>query len=89
MTHILKILPEFFNLVSLGVKSWELRKNDRDFQIGDILILKEIQAGNNTDLFPNDIFTGREISVSVFHIFDKVEFGLQPNHIIISFVLRE
>jgi hypothetical protein len=89
MTHQLKILPEFYNLVALGVKSWELRKNDRNYQIGDILVLNEIQPGNKTDLFPNDIYTGRKISVSVFHVFDKTEFGLNQGYVILSFVLRE
>lgn len=89
MTHELKILPEFYNLVALGIKSWELRFNDRNFAPGDIVILKEIQAGNKTDLFPNDIYTGRQIKVSIFHVFDKVEFGLQQGYVILSFVLRE
>ena len=40
-THELKTWPVFYNAISRGLKTFELRKNDRDFQAGDKLILKE------------------------------------------------
>lgn len=39
--HELKVHPKYFNRLVSGQKSFEIRKNDRDFQIGDILVLKE------------------------------------------------
>lgn len=39
--HELKIAPEFFSAVEDGIKKFEIRKNDRDYKVGDILILKE------------------------------------------------
>lgn len=42
MTHTLKILPEYFNAVLAGRKTFEFRYNDRDFKVGDLVILREV-----------------------------------------------
>jgi len=41
MIHELKILPVFFADVISGKKTFEIRKNDRPFQEGDLLALNE------------------------------------------------
>lgn len=41
ITHQLKILPEYFQAVIDGRKKAELRSNDRDFKVGDYLLLAE------------------------------------------------
>ncbi|EKE9396609.1 DUF3850 domain-containing protein, partial [Listeria monocytogenes] len=46
--HELKILPEYYEDIVAGRKTFEIRKNDRDFQVGDYLILKEFKDGNHT-----------------------------------------
>lgn len=37
--HILKTVQPYFKQVSRGLKTFEVRKNDRDFREGDILLL--------------------------------------------------
>ncbi|MBW2645071.1 MAG: DUF3850 domain-containing protein [Deltaproteobacteria bacterium] len=54
--HYLKCETEFFQqAVELGDKNFELRKNDRDFKIYDIVYLEEtvkgIKTGRVTDGF--------------------------------------
>lgn len=39
--HELKIEPVYLNQIIEGIKTFEIRKNDRDFQIEDTLILHE------------------------------------------------
>lgn len=39
--HKLKTWPGFFAEVASGAKTFEIRKCDRDFRVGDILILQE------------------------------------------------
>ena len=46
--HELKILPEYFEAVASGNKRFEIRKNDRNYQKGDILRLNEYQDGQYT-----------------------------------------
>ncbi|GIO28294.1 DUF3850 domain-containing protein [Ornithinibacillus bavariensis] len=55
MEHNLKINKEFFPYVLDRTKPFEIRKNDRDFCIGDIIFLNE---------WDDKIlqFTGRSIS---------------------------
>ncbi|MGJ6852999.1 ASCH/PUA domain-containing protein [Listeria monocytogenes] len=50
-THELKILSEYFWDIIEGRKTFEIRKNDRDFQVGDYLILKEFKDGKHTRQF--------------------------------------
>lgn len=68
--HYLKTYPEYFAATENGSKTFELRENDRDFQVKDVLILQEFD--------PDKIqFTGRIISASVTYILQGV-FGLPP-----------
>ena len=39
MTHDLKVWPEFFAAIDKGEKAFELRKDDRGFELGDDLRL--------------------------------------------------
>ncbi|RWX54972.1 DUF3850 domain-containing protein [Photobacterium chitinilyticum] len=34
-THVLKIQPEYLEAIIKGVKTFEIRKNDRDFKVGE------------------------------------------------------
>jgi len=63
-THHLKILPEYFNAVRLGVKTFEIRKNDRDYKVGDSLLLKE---------YDNNAFTGNVVKAIVTYITDYAQ----------------
>lgn len=41
MQHKLKISPEYFDAVDNGVKPFEVRLNDRNYKVGDTLVLRE------------------------------------------------
>lgn len=46
--HEIKIGAEFFEDVVYDRKTFELRKKDRDYRVGDWLLLKEFKAGEET-----------------------------------------
>lgn len=59
-THELKILPEHFLPVLDGLKLAELRKNDRDFRVGDKLLLMEWDGE----------YTGNACTRKIIHVAD-------------------
>ena len=77
MIHELKIAPEYFEKVVSKEKSFEVRYNDRNFQVGDILGLMEYIDGS---------YTGRSVYVKVTYILRDFE-GLQPNFAVLSIEL--
>lgn len=46
--HRLKLAKMFFDTVDTGKKTFELQKNDRNYQLGDILEMHEVDAGEET-----------------------------------------
>lgn len=57
-THHLKTLPPYFQAVKAGLKTAELRKDDRGFTVGDVLILEEWDGA----------YTSRKLTRVVTHI---------------------
>ena len=51
MTHELKIQPQYFEDIISGTKTFEIRKNDRNYQVGDVLTLREFNNGEYTNRF--------------------------------------
>ncbi|WP_435321805.1 DUF3850 domain-containing protein [Klebsiella sp. HN106] len=80
ITHELKIYPEFFSAVCTGVKRAELRKNDRDYRVGDTLHLLETPRGSCNP-------TGEYINVKITHIADVGEW--MPGYVLLSIELQE
>ena len=75
-THDLKIKPEHFYNILMGIKTAELRLNDRDYRVGDILCLREYVDGN---------YTCYRIFRRISHVLDDEEY-LQPGYVMLSLV---
>jgi len=65
--HELKITVKYFNDVYYGVKKFEVRFNDKNFKISDILLLKEFDTINQE-------FTERSICKNIIYILDDPKF---------------
>lgn len=72
--HRLKIAKMFFDAVDTGKKSFELRKNDRNYQIGDVLELHEMSDGEET---------GRVTEKQVIYILEGFK-GLEEGYCILG-----
>lgn len=84
MSHNLKTWPEFYDALLAGTKPFELRKNDRGFEVGDELVLREWnpQTGH---------YTGRKIVRTVSYLLEHrpgagcaATFGLREDYVIMG-----
>lgn len=46
--HVIKIYKRFHERIINGAKPWELRRNDRDYQVGDLIIFDIMDGGTGT-----------------------------------------
>jgi len=76
-THELKCWSSSFVPMAGGLKNFELRKNDRDFKVGDVLFLREWN--------PDTDYTGNTLYVRVMWILYE-GFGLPEGYCIMSTV---
>ncbi|MBO7928007.1 DUF3850 domain-containing protein [Pseudoalteromonas sp. K222D] len=77
-THRLKITPQYFGLVLVGMKTAQVRFNDRDYKAGDYLFLCEFDGAK---------FTGENVLVEITHILYSSDFscGLKDGYCVLSF----
>ena len=74
--HEIKILPKYYDAVISNIKHFELRKDDRDYQVGDFVVLKEWENGE---------YTGRDTRFKIEYILrDCAEYGLMDGYCILG-----
>lgn len=75
--HDLKILPEYYEQVVKGRKNFELRKDDRDYHVGDMVRFHEYKDGE---------YTGRKsYAIPILYILrDCPEYGLMDGYCILG-----
>lgn len=76
MHHELKTETKYYQAVESGLKTFELRKNDRGFKVGDLVTLVETVNGHAT---------GRRIfAKQIKYILPGGEFGLNEEYCILQ-----
>ncbi len=63
--HYVKILPKYYMDVEKGIKTFEIRFNDRGYKVGDFLHLQEFCGGE---------YTGRTIDREICYMIDSPEY---------------
>lgn len=83
--HVLKLNDRYFDAVANGIKTFEIRKNDRDYKVGDTLVLLDVDdndkfltyAGHNLGINLN-----YEVKVAVTYILTHDEFdGISEGYV--------
>lgn len=75
--HELKILRKYYNLVSAGLKNFELRKLDRDYKVGDYIKFNIIEEDGS-------IKPSNDAYKILYILKDVPEYGLDSEYGILS-----
>lgn len=76
--HELKTWPHYFAAVRAGTKTFEIRKNDRDFVVGDTLILQEFDPEDGA-------YTGQIETRAIRFLLSEEDFGVIHGFVAIGF----
>lgn len=83
MTHALKTWPEYYQAIENGDKTFEVRKFDRPFRIGETLLLQEFDP-------EKDKYTGKECERVISYILPGTDrFGINPNYCVMGLKEKE
>ena len=82
--HELKIKHEYLVDIARGVKTFELRKNDRDYQVGDLIRFIDIKQ-SDSDKCDCDIYIDKDTLYKIIYILKDVpQYGLDKDYCILA-----
>lgn len=80
--HTLKTLAPYWDDVMSGIKPFEVRRNDRDFERGDILILRRMQPDEPDR--PDWDGDYMDIYKRVSYVLKGGQFGVEPGYVVMA-----
>ena len=75
MEHQIKCWPEYFKAIVDGTKNFEVRNNDRDYQVGDRLYLAE---------WEDDKYTGMVVTKPITYVLEGGQFGIEAGYVVLG-----
>lgn len=83
--HRLKTVGVYWDAVASGEKTFEVRRNDRAFQKGDIVILQRTDEKGYYDPAPGGgMFSTRDLRRRIGWTLQGGQFGIAPGYIVFS-----
>ena len=87
--HKLKLNDRYFDAVANGIKTFEIRKDDRGFRVGDTLVLKKVNDEGKYVTYADDnlgINLVYEIKVAVTYILTHDDFpdGIPEGYVVMA-----
>jgi hypothetical protein len=91
--HVLKCYPTYFEAIALRQKNFDVRRDDRGFQKGDIVVFKKFDPVTHVGpQYINDIggTTGfasnaKSIERRIKYILTGGQFGIEPGYVVLGF----
>ena len=89
--HKLKCQWQYFDAIVAGDKMFEVRKDDRAFQKGDILELTRTDSTGNTEYYPNpkNLHDIPRIRLEITYVYNGGAGGLQPGYVVLGLMWLE
>jgi hypothetical protein len=75
ISHELKVLPKYFKPGASGDKPFEVRRNDRDYKVGQVILLREWTEDGG--------YTGYAFRRRITYILDDPEYVI-PGYVILG-----
>ncbi len=85
--YILKTAAYCWDAIERGDKNFEIRRDDRGFQKGDVLVLRRLEKGLACDFYstpPGSRFGTMDLRRRVLWILTGNQFGIEPGYVIMS-----
>lgn len=80
--HELKTIDRYFDAIASGEKTFEVRRNDRAFQTGDILVLQRV-ASRGPGSWSYD-HSAKAIRKRITYLLQGGQFGIEPGFCVLG-----
>jgi hypothetical protein len=83
-THYLKTLPDYWDAVASGEKTFEVRRDDRGFQKGDVLVLRKLEktvTGGYRESCDNGF---KELRRKIKYVLTGGQLGIEPGYVVLA-----
>lgn len=80
--HELKVWPDYFWAISDGRKNFEVRRDDRGFQTGQILWLRKYDPKDTN--FVTNGYDGNSEFARITYILTGGQFGIEPGYVVMG-----
>ena len=82
--HEIEVWPAYFHPISSGEKRFEVRRDDRGFQKGQVLWIREYDYMARSY---RDKHTGNAVFARIDWVLSGGQFGIEPGYIVMSISL--
>ena len=87
VTHDLKTWPAYWDAVQSGAKNFEVRRDDRGFQRGDIVRLHRYDPAYGAGYSSKHLYPPIEREIA--YVLTGGQFGIEPGYVVLGLAVRE
>lgn len=94
--HVLKTLPDYWRAIERGDKNFEVRRDDRGFQRGDVLVLRRVTSDHRREPEVkrqarswSEETTYHDLRRRVTYVLTGGQFGVKPGHVVLALAPEE